>query len=165
MILGNTLAEERVFPNRVIPLWEKELPAICVYTLNDSPSIEVEAPRSLKIALDLIVEVTVKMSEWADDLVDTICMQVEDLISQDYTLGETAMDCLLGTTDITASGEGNQPTLSAKIKFDVTYRRYWPEEITGPDALTDLHSISSQIENKNPAGGSADIDTNVHFNG
>ena len=161
MLQGNTDAEDRIFPNRVLPLWVKELPAICVYTLDDDPKIEFEAPRTLKHALDLVVDLTIMHEEGADDVLDGLCKQVESAMMQDDTIGGTAIDCILGSTKITISSEGQQQVLSAKISFDVSYRSEWPEEITGPNALTDFTGMDTQIQNTVDGTSGAEIDSTV----
>lgn len=116
-----TDAAERVFSNRARQLWPEELPAILVYTRNETATDFGSAPRSLQRELRMAVEVVAKADEQLDDQLDLIAQQVEDRLLGDDTLGGICSDIILTDTEMSISGEGDTLFGSAVLNFRVLY--------------------------------------------
>lgn len=117
-----TVAADRVFPSRVVPLFSKvELPCILVYT-NDEPVEEFNsAPRRNKRTIRLAVEIVCTMADNIDDALDDACEQVENLLMRNDTLNGKASDVRLTNTEIVTLPDGDKPIGAAKLSFDVEY--------------------------------------------
>lgn len=129
--------------NRFDPTWEKsELPAINIYTLQETAEIFEVAPRRLKRTLTLAVEVIVQSDDKADDILDQLSLAVENSFAENDTLNCTASDCVMTSTDLIQKPEGDTLTGSAILSFDVTYYMYAPEA----QYLPPLKGIDFQIK-------------------
>lgn len=108
--------------NRFRSFWEdSDLPALGVYTLQESSEVFVEAPRNLKRILTLVVEIVVQADEKLDDLLDQLSLAVENAIHVDETLRCKANDCRLVGTDLMQKTEGDMLTGSALLSFEIKY--------------------------------------------
>jgi len=122
-ILKDKISDVKSFSkNRFRPYWPaEELPAISIYTLTETSEIYDTAPRNLKRTLTLAVEVIVQDDESSDDIVDKLCLEVENAIHVDETLGSKASDCVLTGTEMIQKKEGDTLTASAILQVDVKY--------------------------------------------
>jgi hypothetical protein len=114
-----------VFQSRVYPLETGNLPALIVYTKNESNELlEMGSQRTLQRNLSLVIEGYAKGTSNTDDTVDTIAKEVEVAMASDTTFGGLALDCFLETTEIEYNGEGEKPvgiiTLTFSIKYTTT---------------------------------------------
>lgn len=119
--------------NRFRQYWQdEELPAIGVYTVSESNEIFDVAPRRLRRTLDLAIEIVLQSGDSTTDQLDELCSLVEQAMRFDETLGGKASKCFLTSTNIIEKPEGEMPTGSAIMTFEVTYLT---EEIEGPENL------------------------------
>jgi hypothetical protein len=78
----------RVYKMRPTPLWESELPAICIYANNErgvkkiSDSLDPVYRRPLSVSIDIVAQV----SDDLDDILDGIAEQVEQVIGDNLIL-------------------------------------------------------------------------------
>ena len=94
VLTGLTTTGSNVFETRIYPLENTNLPALVIYTKNEtSEPIVISTNRLMSRELELIVEVYVKQTSNFDDQVDKICKEVEVAISADTTLNGLAKDC------------------------------------------------------------------------
>lgn len=122
-LIGATGAGARVYPTRTYPIDEASLPAICVYTLNETSEINsLGAGRSLRRSLDLIVEAIAKVNDTLDDVLDQLALEIEVALGSNFTLGGNAYSCVLDSTKITVRGEAEKETGSAVLGYSVSYR-------------------------------------------
>lgn len=144
MLLGNTLAGTKVFASRVEPFisrsWEQELPAIVVYTMDESAEIYSAAPREYLRKVELVVEIHAAGTETLDDTLDTIARQVEMVLMADDTLGDTVNDLQYTRTRMVLRDEGETLIGGCRISFDAQYLEVHPTAAFD-DALPDLTSI------------------------
>ena len=74
VITGLTTTGNNVFETRIYPLSNTNLPALAIYTKNEtSEPIVISTNRLMSRELELIVEVYVKQTSNFDDQVDKIC--------------------------------------------------------------------------------------------
>ncbi len=130
VLTGLTTTGSNVFETRVYPLENTNLPALVIYTKNEtSEPIVISTNRLMSRELELIVEIYVKQTSNFDDQVDKICKEVEVAISADTTLNGLAKDCFLQSTEIEYNTEGEQPLSYAVLTF---LTNYYVQE-TAPD--------------------------------
>ena len=130
VLTGLTTTGSNVFKTRIYPLSNTNLPALAIYTKNEtSEPIVISTNRLMSRELELIVEVYVKQTSNFDDQVDKICKEVEVAISADTTLNCLAKDCFLQSTEIEYNTEGEQPLSYAVLTF---LTNYYVQE-TAPD--------------------------------
>ena len=130
VLTGLTTTGSNVFETRIYPLENTNLPALVIYTKNEtSEPIVISTNRLISRELELIVEVYVKQTSNFDDEVDKICKEVEVAISADTTLNGLAKDCFLQSTEIEYNTEGEQPLSYAVLTF---LTNYYVQE-TAPD--------------------------------
>mgnify|MGYP001464803615 FL=1 len=122
-VLNNlTTTGTNVFETRIYPLENTNLPALVIYTKNEtSEPLVISTDRLMSRELELIVEVYVKQTSNFDDEVDKICKEIEIAISADTTLNGLAKDCFLQSTSIEYNTEGEQPLSYAVLTFLTNY--------------------------------------------
>ncbi len=119
---GNTAAENRVYESRVYALDDPKLPALLVFTPQESmgqPSIQ--RPRTQMRQLQLMVEGYLKARGDIDSDADALALEVEQLIGADPTLGGLVKDAMLDTTATRLSGEGEKPVAIVSLTFVILY--------------------------------------------
>lgn len=119
---GNTAAENRVYESRVYPLDDPKLPALLVFTPQESmgqPSIQ--RPRTQMRQLQLMVEGYLKARGDIDSDADALALEVEQLLGADPTLGGLVKDAMLDTTATRLSGEGEKPVAIVSLTFLILY--------------------------------------------
>ena len=121
-LTGLTTTGSNVFQSRVYPLQESNLPALLIYTKEESSeAIVMGSNRVIERELTLAVEAYVKTNTNSDDTIDTIAEEVETAIGADSTLNNKAKDVFLVSTDINYVGEGENPVAVATLNFLVSY--------------------------------------------
>lgn len=121
VLLNNTTAGASVFASRTRKVPVSALPAILVYTREETAEVFNESPRQLKRVLSVGIEITTRADDALDDALDDIADEVERIMSENQTLGDTASDVLLARTEITLTGDGDNQYGSAVLAYDVTY--------------------------------------------
>jgi hypothetical protein len=122
-----TLAEERVVATRVWPWKSSELPAMSVYTLEESvdPQSARTAPRELERSLDVAIEMAVQLVQDVDDVLDAEAYKVEAAINAAEALGGVGdlalCDAVLRETVITVNHEGDLPVGLLRMVYTVRY--------------------------------------------
>jgi len=121
-LTGLSTTGSNVFQSRVYPLQESNLPALLIYTKEESSeAVVMGSNRVIERELTLAVEAYVKANNNSDDTVDTIAKEVETAIGADSTLNNKAKDVFLVSTDINYVGEGENPIAVATLNFLVSY--------------------------------------------
>jgi hypothetical protein len=136
-LLGATAAGSRVYETRVVPNRLTELPALAVYTLQDTVDQEESntSPRELRRELDLVIEGWVAAGTNADDAMDALALEVETAMHADPYLGGAVADSMLDSTSLEVLDEGDRFTGWFVMTYSVTYFTLAPE---APAALDDF---------------------------
>ena len=122
VLTGLTTTGSNVFETRVYPLENTNLPALVIYTKDEtSEPLVISTDRVMSRELELIVEIYVKQTSNFDDEVDKICKEVEIAISADTTINGLAKDCFLQSTSIEYNTEGEKPLSFASLTFLTNY--------------------------------------------
>lgn len=133
-LAGNTSAGERVYRSRILPWEAVELPALAVYTLEESVDTEASAataPRELERSYRVAIEGGVMAAEDVDDAVDTLAQEVETAMHADCYLAGSAADSILESTDVELAAEGERIVGHVRLTYLVTYRTYAPAQVDG----------------------------------
>jgi hypothetical protein len=121
-LTGLSTTGSNVFQSRVYPLQESNLPALLIYTKEESSeAIVMGSDRAIDRELTLAVEAYVKNNTNSDDIIDDIAEEIESAIGADSTLNNKAKDVFLVSTDINYVGEGENPVAVATFNFLVNY--------------------------------------------
>ena len=116
-----TLVSGRVYTTRLYPLTEANLPAVTVYTGQETSALQTIGARTLMRNLDVAVDIYVRATSTTDDDVDAIAVQIEEAIADDFTVNGLAKSAVLTGTDIDFSGETEQPVGIARLTFTIQY--------------------------------------------
>jgi hypothetical protein len=122
-LTGLATTGNKVFESRVYPMQSPKLPAILIYTTNESSEESAfSAKRVQDRELDVLVEGFVRAVTNFDDTLDQIALEVETAILDDTTLGGLAINTELVSTEAEYSGDSEQPVGTIRLTFRVHYR-------------------------------------------
>ncbi len=120
LLTGLTTTGANVYDTRLYS--HNALPSLTVFADAESINNEVSTKTSQMRNLTIRVEARVKGTSGAEDIVDTICAEVDAAIYDDTTLDGRALDTNLEATVIEYSVEQDQPIALAILTFNVEYR-------------------------------------------
>ena len=142
--------------NKMIkPQWEN-LPEVITYTKNETIDKQTDAPLVLKRDLDLVIEVITKANDEleAQDILDDISWEIEQILSRDHTLCDTASDSILNDVHLEYDENGESPIAACILSFRVRYLTCMPESIEDQDQvnLADFKKLQGLNEVGNERG-------------
>ena len=121
-LTGLTTTGANVFPGRLYPIQDSELPGLLVYTNDEVSEIDnMTRPRGLERSLELIVEGLAAGTTTVEDTLDTIAKEVEAALGNS-TLGGLVKDLFLIGSVVEVSGEGKKQTGAIKMTWNAFYR-------------------------------------------
>jgi hypothetical protein len=121
-LTGLTTTGSNVFESRVYPLENANLPALIIYTKEESSEpIVIGTQRVMSRELAVVVEGYAKATSNFDDTIDTISKEVEAAIAADRTLDGLAKDTYLESTEIEFNAEGEKPLGYVSLTFLTNY--------------------------------------------
>jgi hypothetical protein len=128
LIAANTAAGAKVYETRLIPWREVELPAIALYTMNETIDEANCTVDYLRRTLQLEIVAAARATDNVDDTLDSLALQIETAMIFDAATGSThetlsglCKDVLLSETEIAIEIDGNKPIGMVKLTFTVTY--------------------------------------------
>jgi len=161
LLTGTTDCGNSVYRSRARPFihqedWQNELPALNVYVNTETSDRFDEAPRLYQRKANIVVEVHVAADDDSDEVLDTICQQVETAIGRfDWHLGSVDYD--LGSTQMLLVEVGPSVTnAAAAITFEMTYYSNLPDA-GKTELLEDLLSVHSTFRVGTPETDSLQI--------
>lgn len=126
-LTGETAAGTRVEASRFEPAETDQLPAICVYTVDESvdpdgimTSPGREITRKLKVAVDGYAAVPANGA--IDDTLDALALEIETAMDADVYFGRTAGDSILDNTEIIIDPSGERPFGVVHMVYEFVYR-------------------------------------------
>jgi hypothetical protein len=159
VLLGATNADASVYASRVRPLisngWQSELPAIIVYTMDESSEIFNQAPREYRRRVELVVEIHAEGNESLDDTLDTLARQAERLLLMDDSLGGTANDLQLQRSRMVLLDQSEQLTGACRLIFEAEYFDRHPDDFFN-QSLPDLNTVTTEYSLDNAQPNPAD---------
>lgn len=122
LVTGLSTTGSSVYKMRRYALDDEKLPALCVYTMDESSNLVTVGTRTLRRVINVAVQAFVKgSSTTVSDTLDTICVEVEEAIAADFNLNGLAKSCILASTEIDINVEGEQSIASAAMVYSVEY--------------------------------------------
>lgn len=122
LVTGLPLTGANVYKMRRYALDDSKLPAICVYTTDESSSLITVGSRTLRRVINAIVEIYAKGSSvTVSDTIDGICISVEEAIAADFALNGLAKSCILTSTETDVNIEGENGIGTARLVYAVEY--------------------------------------------
>lgn len=111
-----------VYKMRKYALDDAKLPALCVYTGDETSGLVTIGLRTLRRVNNVVVEGYCKgTSTSVYDTIDVIAMEVEEAIGADFTLGGLARSMILVGTEVDVNVQGEQAIASVKLVYAVEY--------------------------------------------
>lgn len=146
LLQGFTDCGQNVFTQRSRPFvqvegWASELPAIIIYTNEDSSSVFNVAPAEWERVPSVVVEIHAAADEDTDDFLDHVAEQVEQAISR-FNWEDQDMKFGLGDTKMSLVESGSQINGALAISFPMTYYTALPDAGKS-DALDDFKTAAN----------------------
>jgi hypothetical protein len=122
LLLDETDAGANVYTSRTSPLWQSELPAILIYTEDESAKPESMRANSRSIrTLQVTIHAKIEASEDVDDDVDSLVAEIETLISEESSLGGTVLGSQLTNTETRVDMQGESEIGVAVLTYECLY--------------------------------------------
>lgn len=122
LVTGLPTTGSSVYKMRRYALDDSKLPALCVYTTDESSGLITVGTRTLRRVINAVVEVYAKgASATIHDTVDGICVSVEEAIAADFGLNGLAKSCVLTNTETDVNVDGENGIASARLVYSVEY--------------------------------------------
>jgi hypothetical protein len=157
LVAAGTSAGSRVFETRMVPWSRVELPAIAVYSSDETtdPDSQQTAPRELKRTLQLAIECMVEGVVDLDDAMDAMAVQIERAMHRDPTFGGACGDSLLTSCELDLAEVGAKELGMLRMVYTVTYYTAAPEaeDVT----LSDLKTIDAHYSPDGASDRSEDL--------
>lgn len=111
-----------VYKMRRYALDDDKLPAVLVYTADESSRMITIGTRTLRRVINVMVEVLAKGSSiTVHNTIDGYCVSLEEAIAADFTLNGLAKSCILTATETDVNIEGERAVGSARMVYAVEY--------------------------------------------
>lgn len=122
LVTGLPTTGANVYKMRRYALDDAKLPAICVYTMDESSSLITIGSRTLNRTINVAVQAfAVGSSTTISDTIDAICVEVEEAIAADFQLNGLAKSCVLTESQIDISVEGEKSVGNVSLIYSVDY--------------------------------------------
>lgn len=122
VVTGLPTTGSNVYKTRRYALDDSKLPAICVYTMDESSSLITIGSRTLRRVINVAIDIVIKgSSTTVSDTLDTICVSAEEALAADFTLNGLAKSSVLTSTEIDVNVEGEKSIASARLVYAVEY--------------------------------------------
>ncbi len=123
---NNTIAKDRVFAMRKLPLFQSELPCILVYTTSETASKFNESPREMERKLQLSIAGIVQSDDktpesQVENTLDSLALSIETALNNNRYLDDNVSDSMLTNTDIHLDANGDKLTASIILNYEITY--------------------------------------------
>lgn len=122
-LTGLTTTGSNVYKSRVYPIASNKLPGLLIYSKDEETEYNsMGLPRIQERTARFTLEIYVKGVSGYDDSIDQICLEIEEAIYANITLGGYASNTTVTSFDADFSGDGDQPAGLATLTVDVLYR-------------------------------------------
>ena len=118
LLKNKTIAQDKVYQNRFMPLDEEGLPAICVYTITENVSEfdNLTDKRVLELAVECLIS-----GETMDNDLDILANQVETIMVATDTLEGLVHKTELVKTEIGYDEKSQSQMQAAKLSYQLIY--------------------------------------------
>lgn len=122
LLTGLTTTGSRVYDTRLYNLEPSEnLPGLVVYTQNESSQRSDFSPNNYARELDVIIEGYAETNSSVENSLDTIGLEVENVLGANPLLSNTATTSELTATEIEFDVMGEKPIGIIRLTLSVTY--------------------------------------------
>ena len=122
ILMGLETTGSRVFQSRLYALQNSDVPALRIYTKQETNENQTLISPALQLRkLVLVVECCAKQSIDIDDVLDSMARQVERKLAQNQTLGGICKYIQLQSTEIGLSKEAEKPIGICALNYEVAY--------------------------------------------
>jgi hypothetical protein len=122
LITGLTTTGSRVFDTRLYNLDpDVNLPGLVVYTQNETSERSDFSPNNYSRELDVVIEGYVETNSTVENTLDTISLEVENVLGANPLLNNTATTSELTQTEIEFDVMGERPIGIIRLTLSVTY--------------------------------------------
>lgn len=121
LLEDETDAGPNVYTNRETSLWQSELPAILIFTSEESSRHEAMNRQRYIRTLTLSIKVKLEESSTIDDDLDALLAEVETIIAANNGLGGTVLSTIQTGTEIRIDTEGENPVGVGELTFECQY--------------------------------------------
>lgn len=148
-LLNRTNAEGRVHQSRSAGLWDKKLPAICVYCAREVITLENEAARQYRRELEIRFEAGAegKTDEDVDDQLDDLGRQIEQCVgrSNRLTFGKqpSVAELWLSGASLDISKDGNKVVGGLVLTYTAVYYTFEPD-CQDSEPIDDLKTVGTE---------------------
>ncbi len=118
---GNTSVGTKVFVNRPNPYNETDLPAIFIYSAEESSIDANLSQKTYKRTLNLAIEARVSSSTSVDNSLDDIADEIENLIKSDLTLAGLCNNISMTGSEFDQAAEGRRVIGALRLNFEIKY--------------------------------------------
>jgi hypothetical protein len=139
---ASTSAGDNVFPTRVAPYKQDDLPVIAVYTLDEDSDDRQTAPREYKRTIRMVVAGVVQAGTNVDDAMDALDLEIEEAMDPDPTFGHVCADSVMRTTKTDLDERGAKPVGILAKTYDVTL--YTDARMPADSTLDDLATVDAR---------------------
>lgn len=154
-----TAAGARVYESRLAPIPTAQLPAISVYTADETvdPASYDTAPRELKrtVNVSIVGWVSTVANGAIEDALDALALQIETAMDSDLNLSTTAFTSGLLSTEIGISNDGNRPMGAVSLTYSIVY--YTDIRVSAPVDELDTVDVRHSLD-----GAQDDEDDQAH---
>jgi hypothetical protein len=121
-LTGLTGIGTNVYKMRRYALDDAKLPAIAIYTMDETSNLITIGVRTIRRVLNVGVEIFAKgSSTTVYDTMDGYCVSVEEALANDFSLNGLAKSCVLTSSSIDVNVEGEKAVCTARLVFAVEY--------------------------------------------
>lgn len=157
LVAASTSAGSRVLTTRMVPWHRSELPAVGIYTLEETVDDKASGPRELTRSLQLAIEAGVNHADdAADDILDALCLQIEQAMHVDFTFGGACSDSVLASTEIDVAEVGNRTVMVARMVYSVRYYTYAPDAADQTLPTLNTADVKYDLGDAQPVGDQAE---------
>lgn len=145
-LLGNTIAGQNVFTNRVKPLQEREVPAIVIRSGGDSTTEWSDSPRRYKHSYTIHFDLSVE-GKASDDILDEFADQIEKIILPNQTLDGLVADITEPDTDSPDIATHEAKRIYGDLRFSIQVIYYSKHVPSIPDDF-ESSGIKYDVDNE-----------------
>lgn len=121
VLKGLATTGPRVYVSRLYLMRDVDLPGLRIYTNDEEVEYITFAPvPEQQRRLEVIIECCAKANNDLDEVLDTMCSEVEVKIANNQTLGG-AKHIVLRSSEIEMASDAEKPYGVARLKFECTY--------------------------------------------
>ncbi len=122
LVTGLTTTGSRVFDTRLYNLEPSEdLPGLVIYNKNESSERSDFSPNNYSRELEVIIEGYAETNSLVENVLDTISLEVENVMGANPLLSNTATTSELNATEIEFDVMGEKPIGIIRLTYSVTY--------------------------------------------